>query len=72
MKTSTKITNPKDFIDPDKNVITLFDTDILVEVVNGRIDLNKVAMRVLKDRGLNKDGKWVGFECKSNKNNHIQ
>ena len=24
----------KDFIDPDKNVISLFDTDILVQVVN--------------------------------------
>ena len=34
----------KDFIDPDKNVISLFDTDILVQVVNGKIDLNKVAL----------------------------
>lgn len=58
IKTST----PKDcIIDPDKNVISLFDTDILVEVANGRIDLNKVASLELKNRGLDINGKWVGF-----------
>jgi hypothetical protein len=53
--------NPKDFIDPDKNVISLFDTDILVQVVNGKIDLNKVALLELKNRGLDSNGNWVGF-----------
>ena len=48
---------PKDYIDPDKNVISLFDTDILMEVVNGRIDLNAVALKELKNRGLDKNGK---------------
>ena len=51
----------KDYIDPDKNVISLFDTDILVQVVNGKIDLNKVALLELKNRGLDKNGTWVGF-----------
>lgn len=51
----------KDYIDPDKNVISLFDTDILVQVVNGKIDLNKVALLDLKNRGLDSNGKWVGF-----------
>jgi hypothetical protein len=60
MKT-TSTSTPKDSIDPDKNMISSFDTDILVEAVNGRLDLNLVALRELKNRGLDKDGKWVGF-----------
>ena len=53
-----------DFIDPDKNVISLFDTEILVAAVNGKIDLNAVAMKELKNRGLDKNGKWIGFTTK--------
>jgi len=60
MKTD-KTSTQKDYIDPDKNMISLFDTDILVEVVNGRIDLNKVALLELQNRGLDKNGKWIGF-----------
>lgn len=60
MKTSSTLT-PKDYIDPDKNMITLFDTDILVEAVNGRLNLNLVALNELKNRGLDKNGKWIGF-----------
>ena len=61
MKTTS---TPKDYIDPDKNMITLFDTNILVEAVNGRLDLHSVALNELKNRGLDKDGKWVGFNKK--------
>jgi len=39
----------------------MFDNDILVQVVNGKIDLNKVALLELKNRGLDKNGIWVGF-----------
>jgi len=60
MKTD-KTSTQNDYIDPDKNMISLFDTDILVEVANGRIDLNKVALLELQNRGLDKNGKWVGF-----------
>jgi len=52
----------KDYIDPDKNMIALFGTDILVEVANGRLDLNLVALKELKNRGLDKNGNWVGFD----------
>jgi len=41
--------------------MTLFDTDMLVEVVNDRIDLDAVALKILKSRGLDKNRKWVGF-----------
>jgi hypothetical protein len=60
MKTD-KISTPKDYIDPDKNMVSLFDTDILIRVSNGSLDLNKLAMLELKNRGLDKNGKWVGF-----------
>ena len=56
-----KFSTSKDYIDPDKNMITLFDTDILVEVANERLDLNKLALLELKNRGLDRNGKWVGF-----------
>lgn len=37
MKT-TSTSTPKDYIlDPDNNMISLFNTDILVEAVNGRL-----------------------------------
>ena len=63
MKT-TSTSTPKDIIDPDKNMITLFDPDVLVEVANHRLDLNLVALRELKNRGLDKNGRWVGFDKK--------
>jgi len=61
MKT-TSTSTPKDYIDPDKNMISSFDTDILVEAVNGCLDLNLVALKELRNRGLDKNGKWIGFE----------
>ena len=60
MKTD-KTSTPKDYIDPDKNMISLFDTDILIAVANGKLDLNKLALLELKNRGLDKNGNWVGF-----------
>ena len=41
--------------------LNLADTDILVAVAKGEIDLNELAAKVLANRGLNKDGVWVGF-----------
>ena len=61
MKT-TSTSTPKDYIDPDKNMISSFDTDILVEAVNGRLDLNLVALKELRNRGLDKNGRWIGFD----------
>jgi hypothetical protein len=48
-------------MEPCKNYNKLFDAEILVEVVNGRIDLDAVALKELKNRGLDRNGKWVGF-----------
>jgi len=56
------ISKKKDKINPNKNVISLFDTDILVMVVKGQIDLNNLAKEELRNRGLDDNGKWVGFK----------
>ena len=52
----------KSLIDSDENILILFNTSVLVEVVNGRIDLNAEAQLILKNRGLDNNGKWVGFK----------
>jgi hypothetical protein len=40
----------------------LADAKILAAVARGELDLNAVARRELANRGLDHDGKWVGFE----------
>ena len=47
---------PKDYIDPDKNIISQVDIDIPVDISSGRLDLNLVALKELKNRGLDKNG----------------
>lgn len=36
-------------------------TDLLVAATKGEIDLNQLVAKELAGRGLDKDGKWVGF-----------
>ncbi len=60
MKTSP----PTDFIEPDYNMVSLFNTSVLADVVNGKIDLNKVALQELRNRGLDLNGNWIGFDKK--------
>ncbi|AZD86582.1 hypothetical protein C4K14_3759 [Pseudomonas chlororaphis subsp. aureofaciens] len=35
---------------------------ILAAVVRGEVDLNELAWRELTSRGMNSEGKWVGFQ----------
>ena len=49
----------------DKNPIYLFsttDTELLLAIVKDSIDPKKLAMKELQNRGLNMDGRWVGFD----------
>lgn len=46
---------------PAKGLLQTADTDILVKAANGAIDLNELAKEELVNRGLDKNGKWVGF-----------
>jgi len=39
---------------------------VLVAVANGELDLNNLARKELANRGLDKQGQWVGFD-KANK-----
>lgn len=37
-------------------------TKLLVQIVNGKLNPKKAAMKELDNRGLDKKGKWVGFK----------
>ena len=43
------------------SVLQLFDTAVLSAVANGKLDLNLLAREDLASRGLNPEGRWVGF-----------
>ncbi len=38
-------------------------TDLLTKIASGEIDANELAKKELANRGLNNQGKWVGFEA---------
>ena len=42
--------------------IQIADAKILAAVARGELDLNAVARQELANRGLDRNGKWVGFE----------
>lgn len=37
-------------------------TKLLIQIVKGTIDSKKLAEQELQNRGLDKNGKWVGFD----------
>ena len=49
-------------LSPAKELLQTADTQTLLKAVNGEIDLNELAKEELASRGLNKNGKWVGFD----------
>lgn len=38
-------------------------TELLKAIARGEVDAQEVAARLMADRGLDRDGKWVGFEA---------
>lgn len=49
----------------DENPKYLFNTTtskLLVAIVQGNIDTKQLAEEQLRNRGLNNDGRWIGFE----------
>lgn len=49
----------------DKNPKFLFNgthTDLLVKIAGREINARKLALEQLRNRGLDKQGKWVGFD----------
>lgn len=50
----------------DKNPKFMFQpvhTELLVKAVNGEIDLQALAAAELRNRGLDRSGRWIGFEA---------
>jgi len=41
--------------------LQIFDTRFLVAIHHGDVDIVKLARQELMNRGLNGDGRWVGF-----------
>jgi hypothetical protein len=68
MKNTNKLCayTPKNDSD-DLNPKYLFQgiaTDLLVAIVNKQIDTVELANKELQNRGLDENGKWVGFKSK--------
>lgn len=53
--------NLPDELNP-KFIFSLTHTDLLVKVIRGEIDLLALVRSELANRGLDRDGKWVGFD----------
>lgn len=54
--------NNGNFTVDELGFIQLADIRVLAAAARGEIDLNKMARNELANRGLNLDGKWVGFK----------
>ena len=46
----------------DDLLFQIFDTDILLKITSGKLNAVYLAKKELADRGLDKNGKWTGFE----------
>lgn len=56
------ITETTTFTVDELGFIQLALNKVLVAVANGEIDLNNLARKELANRGLDKQGQWVGFD----------
>ncbi len=45
-----------------KGIMNNFSNEMLSSIVLGRVDMNKMVRQELVNRGLNLDGKWIGFD----------
>ncbi len=51
-------------LNPDKiGFMQLADTDMLAAVARGEVDLNAMARQILANRGMDQNGRWIGFEA---------
>ena len=56
------ITETTTFTVDELGFIQLALNKVLVAVANGELDLNNLASKELANRGLDKQGQWVGFD----------
>ena len=69
MNRRRKIAEPEkqEYLCDDLNPIYIFSithTELLVKAAKGEIDIKALAIKELKNRGLDINGKWVGFNQK--------
>jgi hypothetical protein len=50
-----------DELDP-RYIFNMTATQLLTEALNGEVDIEYMVRRELANRGLDKEGKWVGFQ----------
>ena len=43
-------------------ILSMTNSQLLVDVLAGKYDLKELAKRELENRGLDNNGKWVGFK----------
>ena len=56
------ITEATTFTVDELGFIQIAWNKVLVAVANGELDLNDLARKELANRGLDKQGQWVGFD----------
>ncbi len=56
------ITETTTFTVDELRFIQLALNKVLIAVANGELDLNNLARKELANRGLDKQGQWVGFD----------
>ena len=47
-------------------MLQTIDTDLVIAIATGMIDAVKLARLEMANRGLNVDGRWIGFEAAAN------
>ncbi len=53
---------PTAFSIDELGFIQIAKTDVLSAIAKGELDLNQLARQEMANRGLDKDGHWVGFD----------
>ncbi len=56
-----KFDGREDSLDP-RYIFNMTHTQLLVEALKGEFDLRYLASRQLANRGLDREGNWVGFD----------
>jgi len=56
-----KFDGRQDELDP-RYIFSLTYTQLLVEALNGEFDIEYMIRKELANRGLDKEGKWIGFD----------
>jgi hypothetical protein len=56
-----KFDGREDDLDP-RYIFSMTSTQLLVEALKGEFDLRYLTSRQLANRGLDMEGKWVGFD----------